>query len=75
MKGLGKALLVYHSPTDSIVGIENATRIFQAARHPKSFISLDGADHLVSRKEDSEYVARTLAAWASRYVTASGTSP
>ena len=65
---LGKALLVFHSPVDAIVSIDNARKIFDAARHPKSFISLDKADHLLSRREDSEYVAQTMAAWASRYV-------
>lgn len=65
---LKKALLVFHSPTDDTVGVENASRIFGAARHPKSFVSLDGADHLLTRKEDAAYVADVLAAWASRYV-------
>jgi putative redox protein len=65
---LRKALLVFHSPTDEIVGIENATAIFVAAKHPKSFVSLVGADHLLSRKEDAAYVANVLAAWADRYL-------
>ena len=65
---LKKALLVFHSPTDDSVGVENASRIFGAAKHPKSFVSLDGADHLLTRKEDAAYVADVLAAWASRYV-------
>ncbi len=65
---LRRALLVFHSPTDDIVGIDNATRIFVAARHPKSFVSLAGADHLLSRAEDGAYVASVLAAWAARYV-------
>ena len=65
---LGKALLVFHSPVDEVVGIENARRIYEAARHPKSFISLDKADHLLGRREDAEYVAQTISAWASRYV-------
>jgi putative redox protein len=63
-----KALMVFHSPTDDTVGIENASAIFQAARHPKSFCSLDGADHLLSRREDATYVADVLSAWASRYI-------
>ena len=65
---LRKALLVFHSPTDEIVGIENATAIFVAAKHPKSFVSLAGADHLLSRKEDAAYVADVIAAWAERYL-------
>jgi uncharacterized OsmC-like protein/fermentation-respiration switch protein FrsA (DUF1100 family) len=65
---LHKALLVMHSPTDDTVGIENATRIFVAARHPKSFVSLAGADHLLSQKRDSTYVADVIAAWATRYI-------
>jgi uncharacterized OsmC-like protein/pimeloyl-ACP methyl ester carboxylesterase len=67
---LHKALLVMHSPTDDTVGIENATRIFVAARHPKSFVSLAGADHLLSQKRDSTYVADVIAAWATRYIDA-----
>lgn len=65
---LKKALLVFHAPRDETVGIENAGLIFQAAKHPKSFVSLDGADHLLSRREDARYVASVLAAWAARYV-------
>ncbi len=65
---LGKALLVMHSPTDEIVGIENAASIFKTAKHPKSFISLDDADHLLSRPDDAAYVADVLAAWVSRWV-------
>ena len=67
---LHRALLVMHSPTDDTVGIENATRIFVAARHPKSFVSLAGADHLLSQKRDSTYVADVIAAWATRYIDA-----
>jgi len=67
--GLKKALLVCHSPTDEIVGIENATSIYVAAKHPKSFLSLDGADHLLRRKQDAIYVADVLSAWASRYIS------
>jgi uncharacterized OsmC-like protein/alpha-beta hydrolase superfamily lysophospholipase len=63
-----KALLVFHAPGDAVVGIENAAAIFGAARHPKSFVSLDGADHLLTRKADSTYLASVLAAWASRYL-------
>ena len=61
-------LLVFHSPLDTIVSIGEAGKIFQAARHPKSFISLDKADHLLANREDAEYVAETLVAWASRYL-------
>ncbi len=67
--GLRKALLIFHSPHDTIVDIENATQIFMAAKHPKSFVSLDDADHLLTRKVDAAYVAAVLAAWAGRYLT------
>lgn len=65
---LKKALLVFHSPVDNVVGIDNAAKIFQAARHPKSFISLDRADHLLSDRSDSLYVGSVLAAWARKYI-------
>jgi uncharacterized OsmC-like protein/fermentation-respiration switch protein FrsA (DUF1100 family) len=65
---LHKALLIMHSPTDDTVGIDNATKIFVAARHPKSFVSLAGADHLLSQRRDSAYVADVIAAWAERYI-------
>jgi uncharacterized OsmC-like protein/alpha/beta superfamily hydrolase len=65
---LGKALIIFHAPRDQIVGIENAGAIFQAARHPKSFVSLDDADHLLTRRADAIYVADVLAAWAARYI-------
>jgi uncharacterized OsmC-like protein/pimeloyl-ACP methyl ester carboxylesterase len=65
---LHKALLVMHSPTDDTVGIDNATHIFAAAKHPKSFVSLSGADHLLSQRRDSVYVADVIAAWAQRYI-------
>jgi len=68
ISGLRKAILVFHSPVDSTVDIANATEIFGAARHPKSFVSLDGADHLLTRKADSAFVAAVLSSWASRYV-------
>lgn len=68
VREMKKALLVFHAPRDEIVGIDNATEIFVAAKHPKSFISLDGADHLLTRKADAIYVAEVIAAWASRYV-------
>lgn len=65
---LKKALLVMHSPTDQIVGVENAGDIFSAAKHPKSFIGLDNIDHLVSGDTDALFVANTIATWAERYV-------
>jgi len=68
VKEMNKALLVLHSPQDTTVGIENAAQIYQAAWHPKSFISLDGADHLLSKKEDSIYVGQMIANWAVRYI-------
>ena len=68
VRDFGKALLILHSPQDSTVNIKNAEEIFKAARHPKSFVSLDGADHLLSKKEDSQYVGNVIAGWASRYV-------
>jgi putative redox protein len=73
VRGLRKALLVMHSPRDDTVDIENATQIFQAARHPKSFVSLDPADHLLTRREDATYAGHVLAAWAERYLQ--GTRP
>jgi putative redox protein len=65
---LRKALLVLHSPTDDTVGIDNASAIFLAAKHPKSFVSLDGADHLLSKRRDAVYAADVIAAWAERYL-------
>ena len=65
---LGKALIVFHAPLDQTVGIENAAEIFQAAKHPKSYISLDDADHLLSRRKDAVYVASVLSSWAERYI-------
>ncbi len=68
IRTLGKALLVLHAPRDEVVGIDNASRIFLAAKHPKSFISLDDADHLLTRPQDASYAAAVIAAWASRYI-------
>ena len=68
LAGMRKALLIFHSPTDAQVGIDNASQIFTAARHPKSFVSLAGADHLLSKKEDAAYVADVIAAWVGRYL-------
>ena len=65
---LRKALLVCHSPVDATVSINEAEKIYKTAKHPKSFISLDKADHLLTRKEDAEYVAATVSAWVSRYI-------
>ena len=65
---LHKALLVMHSPTDDTVGIDNASAIFLAAKHPKSFVSLDGADHLIGKRRDAVYAADVIAAWAERYL-------
>jgi uncharacterized OsmC-like protein/pimeloyl-ACP methyl ester carboxylesterase len=65
---LGRALLILHSPRDTIVPIDHAAKIFMAAKHPKSFISLDRADHLLSAPDDAAYAAEVLAAWASRYL-------
>jgi len=65
---LRKALLVMHAPLDNIVEIDNASALFGAAKHPKSFVSLDSADHLLSKESDSSYAGRVLAAWASRYL-------
>jgi len=68
IQNLNRALLVMHSPLDDTVGIENAARIFQTARHPKSFVSLDQADHLLSNIADSRYAGAVIAAWAKRYI-------
>ncbi|MEO1456362.1 MAG: bifunctional alpha/beta hydrolase/OsmC family protein [Pseudomonadota bacterium] len=67
---LKAALLVMHAPLDATVGVENAAEIFTAARHPKSFVSLDDADHLLTKPKDAEYAADVIAAWADRYAAA-----
>ena len=72
---LGAALLVAHGPRDATVGIDNAAEIFTAAKHPKSFLSLDGADHLVTDPEDAEYLAGVIAAWADRYLDLAAPAP
>jgi uncharacterized OsmC-like protein/alpha/beta superfamily hydrolase len=72
---LRKALLVCHAPGDEVVGIDNASAIFLAARHPKSFLSLDTADHLVRKRADAVYLADVIAAWASRYLPAAEEAP
>ena len=68
IQSLRKALLIFHSPLDKVVSIDEAARIFTAAKHPKSFVSLDHADHLLSSPEDSQYVAEVLSAWVGRYL-------
>ena len=68
IRGLRKALLVMHSPVDEIVPVEEAANIYRSALHPKSYISLDDADHLLSRTADSRYAGHVLAAWASRFI-------
>lgn len=65
---LRRPLLVLHAPHDTVVDIDNAGRIFQAALHPKSFVALDGADHLLQREADARYAARLIATWAERYL-------
>lgn len=65
---LRKPLLIFHSPTDQVVPVSEAARIYEAAVHPKSFISLDNSDHLLTRRADADYVALLLSAWASRYL-------
>jgi putative redox protein len=72
---LHKALLIMHSPTDDTVGIDNATHIFVAAKHPKSFVSLAGADHLLTKKGDATYVADVIAAWAMHYLDPAVSEP
>lgn len=68
IEGLDRALMIFHSPTDNRVGIENASMIFTAAKHPKSFVSLDRADHLLTDEADSIYTGKVLAAWAAKYI-------
>lgn len=68
IRGLDRALIIFHSPIDNQVGIDNAQKIFIAAKHPKSFISLDEADHLLSTASDSIYVGKVLGTWAEKYL-------
>lgn len=70
VRTLNRALLIMHAPLDELVAIDEARKIYQGAKHPKSFIALDGADHLLTRPRDAEYAARTIAAWASHYLPA-----
>ncbi|MCH8872437.1 alpha/beta fold hydrolase [candidate division KSB1 bacterium] len=68
IRNLKRALLIFHSPVDNIVGVENAAKIFEASRHPKSFVSLDHADHLLTNDQDSQYVGHIISAWAGKYL-------
>jgi putative redox protein len=68
IQNLGRPILILHSPLDDTVDIENAARIFQSARHPKSFISLDGADHLLLKESDSRFAGAMIGTWVSRYI-------
>lgn len=68
IRNLREALLIFHSPIDNVVGISNAEKIYEAAKHPKSFISLDTADHMLTEDEDAKYVGLVTAAWADRYL-------
>ena len=72
---LGRPLLVLHSPVDQVVDVDNARQIFTAARHPKSYVSLDDADHLLTRPADAEYAAALIAQWAARYLPATAPIP
>lgn len=74
IRELGRALVIFHSPVDEVVGIDNAARIFEAAKHPKSFVSLDRADHLLTDPSDARYVGEVLAAWARKYIPECGRS-
>ncbi len=68
IKKLNKPILIFHSPFDNIVSIDEAAKIFSEAKHPKSFISLDQTGHLISKKYDAEYIAENIASWARRYI-------
>ncbi len=68
LKGMRKPILIFHSPQDKVVTVNNAREIFKAAHHPKSYISLDGANHLLTNKKDSYYVGQVISSWANRYV-------
>lgn len=70
-----KALLVMHAPLDDVVSVDNATDIFLAAKHPKSFVTLDNADHLITRAEDAEYAAEVISSWSTRYLDLSPPAP
>lgn len=68
VRGLRVPLMIMHSPTDDVVGVEHASNLFGAAKHPKNFVSLMGADHLLLKQEDAHFVASMIAAWAARYL-------
>jgi len=68
IKNLDKPLLIFHSPVDQIVGIDNAAHIYKLAKHPKSFISLDDADHLLTNEKDAQYIGSVTSAWVDRYL-------
>lgn len=68
LRELKLPILILHSPQDRTVEIQNAAKVYHAAFHPKSFVSLDGADHLLTRKQDSKYVGTVISAWATRYL-------
>lgn len=68
LKEMNRALLILHSPHDTVVDIENAARLYRTAQHPKSFVSLDSADHMLSDPEDARYAGGMIAAWAKRYL-------
>ena len=72
---LRRPLLILHSPRDETVGIENAGRLYGAAKHPKSFISLDGADHLLTKRDDADFAATMIAAWSARYLALANAPP
>lgn len=75
IKKLKKAILIMHSPQDTVVGVDNAAKIYSNAFHPKSFISLDGADHLLTEKADAHYVGEMIGSWAQRYVSIDPSDP
>lgn len=75
ISNLHRALLILHAPRDQTVGIENAAQIFSAAKHPKSFVTLDDADHLITRSQDAEYAAAIISAWAKKYLKLSPPAP
>jgi uncharacterized OsmC-like protein/alpha/beta superfamily hydrolase len=75
VRTLGRALMIFHSPLDEIVGIDNAARLFGYARHPRSFVSLDQADHLLLEEGDSRYVGTVIGSWASRYMELASQAP
>jgi uncharacterized OsmC-like protein/alpha/beta superfamily hydrolase len=74
LRDLHKPILIMHSPSDSVVAINNAAEIYTSANHPKSFVSIDGADHLVKKQKDAEYVSSIIASWATRYLEPKATA-